>query len=341
MAESDIFERISQDLNIARGLHESIELWHCRIAYSAAAVRGLASTWEQDEDCEEKKVSLKHVTSTIEQTLMSFRKMFSYVEDILESFEVTAEASLPVQIRDILLNAGSFYHGAWHAAPAVPACAFERGISFFRGLQPGKICPMCGAGYYRKGPSKKTNRDIFSMFKLQLLLSEKELERLGESLNEERQSSLDGREFLCLDPCRLHQGYWKKTPDKNVLSLMRRTEGNRAYTLYRFDGNLFHCRSLPEYWNEHSRYATLAAALLAQRGLSLFRVVHGESLVYVRPGYILPPAEDAFFRLYSWPDFNTVQKTRSYFAPRVMARPIYNAFYGIMSHLGYKFEEIF
>ena len=339
MAEAEFFERIARDLGIVRGGCEAPELWHCRIAYSTAVVHGLASLWENEETSEEEGVSLMHVAAAIGQTLTSFRKLFPRVEAAFASFESDSKDSLQEQIRKVLQNGGCFYHRARRAAPVVRASAFENGISFLRGLRPGKPCFMSGAGYYRKGTPSKKDRDVFSMFGLQALFSRNELKLFEESLNEERRNSLTDWEFLCLDPLRSRRGYWKNTPDRNVLSLMRRKEGNRAYSWYCFDGNTFHCCALPEYWNEHSRHVLLSASLLAQYGLPPFKVQHDKKLVFVKPGYLLPPAEDAFFRLYSWPDFNPDRKGNSDFASRIMTGDVYPAFRDVMIRLGYGFEE--
>ncbi|WP_165067706.1 hypothetical protein [Desulfovibrio sp. ZJ200] len=339
MNEAEIFERISQDLGIDKEVSEPVEYWYCRLAYSAAAVRGLTFLWEQEENQDEKSVSLKHLTCTIEQTLATFRTLFPQVGKVLDSFERQTKEKLSVKICDILRNGGCFYHKEFRAAPAAPSCAFKSGVSFLRGLRPGEVCPISGAGFYRKEMSNKSNRDIFSMFGLRALSSEENLERLEESLREERRHTLEGREFLCLDPSFLRQGYWKNTPDKEILSLMRRKKGDHSYALYRFDGSTFYCRALPEYWNEKKHYVALAAAMLARRGLPPFEVKTVGKLVFVKPGYLLPPAEDAFFRLYSWPDLAPNQRDKGPFAPRIMAGEIYTAFHDIMTHLGYRFKE--
>lgn len=331
-----LFKRISTDLGIVQGGREDPRLWHCRIVYSAAVVRGLVSLWEQGDDLEEKSVSVTHFTSVIEQTLTCFRKLFPYLETLLASFEAASDTVLSEQIRTVLQNAGSIYHKPMRVAPVTPACAFEGGISFLRGICPGKTYPMSGAGSYQVGNACKTNQDILSMFGLQPLLTGADLARLEQSLEEKRQRFPEAREFLCLDPRQLRYGYWKGTPDKNVLSLMRRVEGSNSLALYRFDGNTFHCRTLPESWNEHPRYATLAAAMLAQRGLSLFHVKQENNLVYIKPGYLLPPAADAFFRLYTWPDMN--KNNGHYFAFRIMEKAVYTVFHDIMTRLGYRFS---
>ena len=60
----------------------------------------------------------------------------------------------------------------------------------------------------------------------------------------------------------------------------------------------------------------------------------------MKPNYLLPPAEEAFFRLYSWPDFDINQEDRGHFTPRIMSKHVYDAFHNILIHLGYHFQEV-
>ena len=338
MEENDIFKQISHDLGIRKGDGESLEHWQCRLAYSAAAWRGLACLWEYEEGTDGKSVSMQHVLGTIEDTLSTFGKLFPSIQAALKIFEEKREEKLSEHIRRVLQNGACFYHKANRAAPSAPACASEERISFLRGLSPGDFCCMSGAGAYRK-EGVRANQDPNSMFGLLPLLSEKDLERFESTLSGERRTSLENREFLQLDASRLKNGYWKDRPDKGVLSLLRRKDGERSYALYRFDGETFSCRFLPGYWNEGMRYAILASSLLARQTLPPFKVVKTGSLVSVTPGYLLPPSEDAFFRLYSWPDLRPDMIEKDLFSPRIMEGEIYSAFQAIMTRLGYRFME--
>lgn len=338
MTESDIFKQISLDLGIRRGAGESLEHWHCRLAYSAAAWRGLACLWEHEEGTDGKSVSMQHVLSTIEDTLSAFGKLFPDIQSVLVTFEEKRKEKISEHIRGVLQRGACFYHKANRAAPVAPACASEGEISFLRGLAPGASCRMSGAGTYRK-EGARANQDPNSMFGLLPLLSEKELERFEAGLSGERRTSLENREFLQLDASWLKNGYWKDRPDKGVLSLMRRKDGERSYALYRFDGESFSCRFLPGYWNEGMRYALLSSSLLSRKGLPPFKAVQTGDLVFVTPGYLLPPSEDAFFRLYSWPDLRPDMDEKDYFSPRIMDGEIYSAFQAVMTRLGYRFME--
>ena len=338
MAEHDIFKQISHDLSIRKGAGESLEHWQCRLAYSAAAWRGLACLWEHEEGSDGKSVSMQHVLGTIEDTLSAFGKLFPKFQTVLSAFEGKRKEKLSEHIRGILQKGACFYHKANRAAPVASVCASEGEVYFLRGVAPGAFCRMSGAGIYRK-EGARTNQDSNSMFGLLPLLSEKDLERFEATLSGEQRTSLENREFLQLDASRLKNGYWKDRPDKGVLSLMRRKEGERSYALYRFDGETFSCRFLPGYWNEGVRYALLASSLLSRQGLPPFKAVRTGDLVTVTPGYLLPPSEDAFFRLYSWPDLRPDMDEKDYFSPRIMDGEIYSAFQAIMTRLGYRFME--
>ena len=87
------------------------------------------------------------------------------------------------------------------------------------------------------------------------------------------------------------------------------------------------------------RYALLASSLLSRKGLPPFKAVQTGGLVTVTPGYLLPPSEDAFFRLYSWPDMRPDMDEKDYFSPRIMAGELYSAFQAVMTRLGYRFME--
>ena len=338
MEESTLFDYISRDLNIYKGDDERPELWHCRIAYSVSAIHGLNSLWEQEKQYEG-SISLDHIRSAIDQTLACFRKLFPHIEDSMGYLD--ANKKLSIQIQEILLNGGCLYYNSPRVAPVVMACAFENKseISFLRGICPGHKYSMSGAGYYQEGISENINRDILSMFNLQILLTQEELNQLWGHLHGECRSLLENYEFLCLSPEKFHNGYWKNRPDKNILSLMRKRYTKHSYSLYYFDGHMFHCRLLPEYWNTYSRYLFLVASLLNKK-IAFFKIRHKKNLVTVKPNYLLPPAEEAFFRLYSWPDFDINQEDRGHFTPRIMSKHVYDAFHNILTHLGYHFQEV-
>lgn len=335
MHKFEIFNRISQELEINRGKEEQEQSWHCRLAYSAAARRGLVSLWDQGDQ----RVSLEHLSRTIEQVLTSFRMLFQEVDDVFNALERKTNDKLSAQICDCLQGSGCLYHKAYCVAPAAPACAIEGEISFLRGQSPGERCFMSGAGCYRTGGDDKPDKDILSMFGLQKLPSAGDLMNFAASLKEERRSSLEDREFLCLVPSKLHNGFWQDKPDRGILSLLRRKIGDKEYSLYFFDGKTYLCYVLPDYWNEKNNYAILASGLLSRNKMIHFGTRKSDKLVFINSYYVLPPTVEYFFHLYSWPDFCFKSQDSGIFATRIMDCEVYKSFFSIMTRLGYCFKE--
>lgn len=343
MSFDAVFERMATDLDISKGKREDALSWRCRIAYSVAAKRGLDSLWEKEEGGEQGTVSLIHITRTIGQVFRAFHMLCPDIEAAMQEFtqhtqQYLGTGKIPEAVLVELLQAGGcFYHCPHRAAPAAPAQAGIAGVTFLRGLSPGDSRYMSGAGMYCKTSSDGSSDDVGHMFGLQKILSDMDLDRWENSLQEQRREHMDGWEFLNLALLKENMKYWKDRPDLGTLSLARKQrKTEKAYMLYRYDGRSFLCRTLPEYWSQGTRYLPLAVALLSRRGtLPSFLVEDDGPVVSLKAGYLLPPAEETFFRLYSWPDMG---KKNPRFI-RVMARPVFEAFQILMTHLGYTFLE--
>lgn len=82
----------------------------------------------------------------------------------------------------------------------------------------------------------------------------------------------------------------------------------------------------------------MAAAILLRRGvLPPIEAAVEEKYVTVRLGYLLPPAEEAFFCLYSWP--KNFEIGRSCLFERVFRASVYPFWREMLETLGYCFKE--
>lgn len=342
MSLDAVFESMAEDLNIRKGVEESRLSWKCRIAYSVAAKRGLDALWD-NEDGEGKDVTapLAHITHTIKQVFVAFHALCPDIESVIQSFTrqyLRPDENLGEALSGLLQRGGCFYHSPYRVAPTSFFQAQLAEITCLRGLSPGAARFVSGAGMYMESSGGGQPEDIMQMYCLQKIMSDSDLDRLKNSLPEELRVDMGGWEFLNLSPSRKRGEYWKSQPDIGVCSLARtQRAGENIYMLYQHDGKDFLCRRLPEYWCSGTHYLTLAAALLSQKKMlpSIFVKDDGQ-LIFVRLGYLLPPAEEIFFHLYSWPDI--VRKKNPKFV-RIMARPVYEAFHSLMTHLGYTFLE--
>lgn len=340
MSIDAVFERIADDLGIRKGMLENTLSWKFRITYSVAAKRGLDSLWEEeDDDGQNSPVSLHRITRTIKQVFKAFHAFCPELEMDMDNFMqryLRDNESPEVALVEILQKGGCFYHCPYRAAPAAPSQAGIAGVSFLRGLSPGSQRSMSGSGMFTEAHTNTHFEDIMNMFGLRRILSHTGLDNLETALPEQYREHMDGWEFL--DLSWKNGKYWKGKPDKGVSSLARKQqEAKKTYALYRYDGREFSSRALPEHWHSGTHYLTLAVALLSRRGaLPSILVKDDGPLIHLRLGYKLPPSEETFFFLYSWPDI--VRKSNPSFS-RMMSRPVFEAFQILMNHLGYTFLE--
>ena len=120
---------------------------------------------------------------------------------------------------------------------------------------------------------------------------------------------------------------------------------NRIYVFYKIEHGQAFQKVIPEWrlrdWStgnpDYGGYRRIAAALLDRyQLLPPIRVRFSGPAAEVRLGYLLPPAEENFFKLYSWP---VVQRDNSKAFSRIMMEPIYNVFKEHLEKVGYRFEE--
>jgi len=341
MSLNAVLGRMAGDLNIRRGNKEDKLSWRCRVAYSVAVKRGLDALWEKGEgEAQDGTVPLVHITQTIKQVLQAFYMLSPDMEEVALNLQghLRANQSVEAVLGELLQKGGCFYHCPYRAAPATLAMAELAGTVFLRGLPSENTRCMSGGGMYVEAPVDGRPEDVAQMFGLQKVMSYVDLERFEDSLPEVQREKMEDWEFLNLDITRNNREYWRDKPDKGVLSLARKKrEAEQSVVLYRYDGRGFICRPLPEFFNSETHYLTFAVALLSQKHALPPIVVEDDGpLISLRVGYLFPPAEETFFRLYSWPDM--VWKRNPYFS-RVMARPVYEAFHRLMTSLGYTFLE--
>lgn len=340
MSLDAVFERMADDLGIKKGKTEESLSWKCRIAYSVSIKRGLDALWEKEDDVEQNgTVSLLHITRTIKQVFRAFHVLCPEMAAVMQDFmqlHISDGESPEKLLIELLQKGGCFYHSPYRAAPAIFAGAHLAGTMFLRGLPLEEVQCMSGAGMYAEAPIGGCPENVATLFGLRKILSGTDMDRLENSLPKQHREYMDSWEFL--DLSRKNGKYWKDKPDKGVTSLARRVHKvEKVYTLYRYDGSRFLCRALPECWHSGTRYLALAVALLSRRGiLPAITMKDDGPVVSLKVGYLLPPAEETFFRLYSWPDI--VRKRNPYFS-RVMTRSVFEAFQILMTHLGYTFLE--
>ena len=142
--------------------------------------------------------------------------------------------------------------------------------------------------------------------------------------------------------------YWGLFPEKDRISLARYGAPKRIYALYRFSDGMYQQKVVPE-WRltnyfiangDDGEYRRIAIALLMRyKCLPPIQANTAGNFVEIRLGYRLPPSEEVFFKLYSWPIRYEFSGKDTQIFRRKMAKPIYPVFKCELEKMGYRFEE--
>lgn len=335
---NDLFDYIGRQLNIPKS---DDDMWICQIVYSVAAQMALVSLRDHKED--NSSISIKHFKNRIYQIFDAYEGVYPQIKFLFPS----DKSDLVDDMYLVYLRTGFIYHSAYQISPSILAHASCNDITLYRGVYPDSDLFMSGMGFYYQHENS-SNLSVASLFDLQTQTFDEYLDQLLNNNEWEFVEWPENTEFLRLDPP-FSRGYWQQTPDKSQrISLARYGEPNKLFVLYRFYQGEYQQKQIPEWklkdWftNETSyeEYRRIAIALLKRyNNLPAISVKKKDDLVEIKLGYRLPPSEEDFFKLYSWPvrydfssDFPQVFK-------RIMAKSVYPVFKQTLETLGYCFLE--
>ena len=336
---NDLLNSISKELNIPKTAGNE---WVCQIVYSVAGQMALASLWDHTEDSD--TISIQHFKDRMKQIFDAYRSLFPQVQYMLP--ENTSD--LLDDIYTTYLRTGYLYHSAYQISPCIPSTAAYQNLVLHRGFSPDTKLFMSGLGFYsiQKLSAEKT---IANMFCLQQQSFDAYLQEL---LGNDEWTAItfpDSAEYLRLDPP-FTRGYWKREPDKDGrISLVRYGEPNKIYLFYRYDGGQYWQKSIP-IWrlqdffsnvpSSLGEYRRIAIALLIRyRTLPSISVKKEGDLCEINLGYRLPPSEEYFFKLYSWPVRYDFSAREPQVFRRKMSKDIYPMFKHELEAMGYCFLE--
>lgn len=336
---NNLIASIGKQLNIPKSDDNE---WACQNIYSVAGQMALASLWDSiEERC---SISIQHFKSRITQ-------VFDAYEDIYLNLRFMHPKDRTDLIEDIYstyLRNGFFYHSTHRISPAAPSASGYGNLVLFRGSSPDDKPFMSGLGFYAV-QEIATDRTVANMFGLQAQTFECFLDELLHHSDWETIDWPDNTEYLRLDPP-FSRGYWQQVPNKdNRISLARYGEPNKIFAFYRYHNGQYQQKTIPE-WRMQSffpddsigygEYRRIAIALLKRcNTLPDIKANTSTDLVEIKLGYRLPPSEEEFFKLYSWPvryDFSS--KSLPVFT-RKMAKQVYPMFKHELESIGYCFVE--
>lgn len=336
---NDLIALIGRQLNIPKSADNE---WACQVVYSVAGQMALASLWDHNED--KSSISIQHFKNRIAQIFDAYEGIYPEIGFLLPK----DKTDLLEEMYSIYLRNGFYYHSAHQISPAAPATAGNGNLVLHRGSSPDAKLFMSGLGFYSV-QKPAPDRTVAEMFGLQEQTFESYLEELLGHGEWEPIDWPDNAEFLRLDPP-FRWGYWQQIPGKDDrISLARYGEPNKVFVFYRYDNEAYQQKSIPEwrirdYFSNdtggYGEYRRIAIALLKRYGtLPDSKADTRGTLVEIKLGYRLPPSEEEFFKLYSWPVQYDFSSQLPQVFTRKMAKQIYPVFKHELEAIGYCFVE--
>lgn len=334
-AHNGFLEKIASQLSIKKDETETEQEWQCRVIYSAAGYSSLASLWDFNEEesvSDRPGISIVHYKRTFSQKLSAFLALYPDAQKIFS----VSPSEIVEELYEIGLATGLFYHKSNRLFPAAYACGEGIEFTFERGRAAGVVGPVSGLGAYTKRRAKETDKTIAELYCLSQNTFSSWFSTFEKGCRFEPIRWPNDVEFLRLTPP-FKQGYWQKNIERdNKISLARYgSQGMRIYYLYKSEGQRVLACQLPLWLSEEGRWLQVATALLMRYcELPPIKVQKGDQIASLELGYLLPPAEEAFLNLYSWPESYYIAKKRW---QRKMAMPVYREIKPIFEKMGYQF----
>ena len=337
---NELTSELSRQLNIEQSAGpDSL----CKAIFSATGKMALASVWDHPED--EDYISIQHFKKRTSQILDAYLNIYPK----LQSFFPADRSTIVDDIYETYRRNGFFYHSSHRLYPAALSTGGLKPCILYRGTPPGKKCFMSGLGMYGVSRDTSAGKTAAEMFDMQ---AKPMSVYLQEVLQSDEWSEADwpaDTEYLRLKPP-FSKGYWQDQPDKTEnCSMARYGAPNKLYVFYRWRNGHFEQKPIPAWRVDDFRtigsqgygeYRRIACALLEEIDqLPVITVSSKSHTVEIKLGYRLPPAEEDFFKLYSWPvNYNITPKTPQVFQ-REMSKIVYPTFKQHLESVGYRFVE--
>lgn len=331
---SKLANSMSNMMKIKSGEFETESVFRCRLVYSALSRLGYAALWDEEEM--QDSPSITYFKHRISKSFRYFTKIFPEII----SYFYENESELIDEIYNQFECTGQFYHKSFRIAPPFFSTATKNDIEFVRGESLAENVAVSGLGAYRYD-KRHTDLTVNKMFRLEensvssYWLQTVSSAHWQEFLNDYAENF----EFLNHN---LSKGnpYWCNNPNKSGMCSILRTKAteSRLYYLYKIKADKIYLSALPLFITENGEYRRLSNGLFAAIGCLPDSTFHIEGeIVKLRIGYMYPPAELNFIKLYSWPsDFRNLGSVFT----RILTKDVFFSIKETLESIGYGFTEV-
>lgn len=332
---NNLLHEIAEALHIEKGSDELETVYKKRIVYSALGKLVLASLWDSRDENED--ISVTHFKRRIKRLARAYSSMYP---ELHADFSQNSDA-LSEEIYKIYLNTGHIYHSPKRISPAAWKKEQCDRIIFHRGQPINKSSYMSGLGFYQF--CDETDESLSKVTAMFHLTDGTFYDRWMNVTNHARWSEFHGSdqwiEYLRTQPP-FQYGYWiDKSDCKKDISMLRiGKEGRQLYCLCRYANGKLLTSPLPEWMTQEYQYRALAVGCLSTlKTLPAITYRIDGNIALLQFGYLLPPAELDFVKLYSWPKyFNNFPCDFS----RVMNKEIFFVVKKILEQTGFEWIEV-
>ncbi len=300
---TDLVPLLGEKLHIVKGQKEPVPDWQFRVLYSALGLGILSSLYDRDEEYHPPSltlpsVSIQHVEKRgielIEAYLDSYPDAFP--DDIFKERKAFVEAILKNYT-----DTGYILHQPYRLFSSPPVSGSSERLFITRGFPPWETHHMSGLGSFTDSPPNCPVYELHTVFHLestpitswwkQLLLQCRSWEQT--------ESLPDGTEYIRL-PRQYAENYWISRMPKSGITLCRNSV--KDYKLVKREKETFLVHPLPDWRVRDKEYLRIALALHNSEFKKPDAFIrHDQSISHIHLSYLLPPFEQNFFQLFSWP----------------------------------------
>lgn len=304
ITHSNYVTYLAEKLHISKGTNESDSSWNFRVLYSAIALNMLASLYDYDEDSEqsfgnEQLVSMQHVRNRGIELIESYRDLYrTAMAQLYLPSEELAES-----IRDIYMQTGYMLHKTNYLTAPTAVCAKYVDIYFLRGTSPWNVEYMSGLGCYSYSVTDIRIEDVWRMFRIENIeIGVWWKQFLHDCQWRESNELPTGVEYINYTR-KNGEPYWLPNTPKSGLSMYRdKSIGEKKYGLLQVEGGQILTCALPAWQVDNKEYLRISLALQNSAAKNpTVLIKSASSISYIQFSYLLPPCEQNFLELFSWP----------------------------------------
>jgi hypothetical protein len=297
MVNDTMLGQIADELSIRKSVDEEEAAYRFRLLYSALGLQILAAANDGEES--------GHVAAQANMPLgVSVQHVRNRAQELALQFGLDdPERHWPGIILGTYLKAGFLYHAVYRIMPCRLSYARTESIILQRGEDAMLVRRMSGLGSLKDQGATGIERTIEEQFNLEACTNYAWFSAFMGSLSWQDYSDLPTDGQYLNSTYDFRKGYWQTKAPKSSL-LLWRSGDFRDYRLFRLIGEK-QMSKIPDYLTSGGKYLRIALALLVQNGFiprSTLRI--GNKLAKIELDYLLPPEEQTFFELYSWPDID-------------------------------------